>query len=140
MASGLKIKKNGNVLISVSELDKLEIIPIAQDLEKLGFNIFATTHTAHVLNSNLIATNMVKNTGEGENSAISMIQSGKVDIIINTPSRKKLIEGDGFRIRRMAVERSIPCFTSLDTITAAIKTLKMGKKEQDLEMIDINQV
>lgn len=140
IASGLKIKPKGNALISVSELDKIEVIPIAQVLESIGYNIYATTSTAHVLNKNCVATSMVRNIGEGENDVISRIQSGEIDLIINTPSRKRLSKRDGFKIRRLAVERSIPCFTSLDTAEAAIKVLKTGRTERDLEIVDITIV
>jgi carbamoyl-phosphate synthase large subunit len=34
---------------------------------------------------------------------------------------------DGFNIRRAAVERQIPCFTSLDTARAAVESLLTGQ-------------
>ena len=43
-------------------------------------------------------------------------------------------------MRRMAVERAIPVFTSVDTAAAVVRCLAMDKTMADMELIDITKV
>ncbi|MHB8065502.1 MAG: hypothetical protein ACYDG2_23285, partial [Ruminiclostridium sp.] len=56
----------------------------------------------------------------------------------NTPTKGRKPDRDGFKIRRKAVEMSIPCLTSLDTANAIIKCLKLGKTEGDLKVLNLS--
>jgi carbamoyl-phosphate synthase large subunit len=56
-----------------------------------------------------------------------VIISGKIAGIVNTITGGRMALQDGFQIRRTAVERRVPCFTSLDTARAALKALTHGK-------------
>jgi len=91
-----------------------------------------------MLNSQGIATNAVKKIGEGEPNILDLIHSGKVSLIINTPTKGRQPERDGFKIRRKAVESSIPCLTSLDTARAVLECIKLGRNEKELEVIDLS--
>jgi carbamoyl-phosphate synthase large subunit len=139
IATGIKLpKKGGGVLMTVRDTDKPELIAIAEELEKLGFELYGTGKTAHLLNTKGIATNAVKKIDEGSPNIMDLIQSGKIDMIINTPTKGRKPERDGFKIRRKAVESSIPCLTSLDTANAIIECLKLGKAEKDLEVVNLS--
>ena len=48
---------------------------------------------------------------------------GTVDGVVNTVSEAAAALRDGFEIRRVATERRIPCYTSLDTVRAAVEAL-----------------
>jgi len=139
IGSGMKLpKKNGGILMTVRDTDKTELIPLAQEFEKLGYELYATGKTANMLNTQGIATNAVKKIGEGEPNILNLIQSGKISMIINTPTKGRKPERDGFKIRRKAVEISIPCMTSLDTAKAVLDCIKLGKNEKDLEALDLS--
>lgn len=140
IASGVNIHSKGNVLITVRDKDKIEMLPIAQKLDGLGFNIFATCGTAKFLNENGIEAQMVQKIWEGENSIPDLIQSEKLSFIINTPTKGKNESRDGFRIRRLAVESKIPCFTALDTVAALYEALEKGTTEDDLVPVDISSI
>ncbi|MGE4283999.1 MAG: carbamoyl-phosphate synthase large subunit [Clostridia bacterium] len=140
VGAGFKMPRKGNILMTVRDSDKQELISIAQDFEKLGFKLYATGNTAHRLNQNYIATNVVKKIGEGSPDILDLIQSGTIDLVINTPTRGRQPGRDGFKIRRKAVEQSIPCLTSLDTAKAVIDSLKLNKEQKDLEVIDITRI
>jgi hypothetical protein len=43
---------------------------------------------------------------------------------------------DGFEIRRAAVERRIPCLTSLDTATALLESAVAAPREMEVRTID----
>jgi len=140
IATGLNIPRKGSVLLTVRNTDKQELIPIAQDFESLGFNIYATGNTAHTLHNNYIAANVVKKIGEGSPDILELIESGKIDLVVNTPTRGRQPDRDGFKIRRKAVEHSIPCLTSLDTARAVVETLKQNMEEKDVQVIDITTI
>lgn len=140
LGAGLKIPREGNILMTVRDTDKPELISIADEFQKMGFKLYATGHTAHKLNQNYIATSVVKKIGEGSPNILDLIQSDKIHLVINTPTRGRQPERDGFKIRRKAVEQSIPCLTSLDTAKAVIASLKLNKEERDLEMVDITEI
>ena len=44
-------------------------------------------------------------------------------VVINTLTRGRRAERDGFRVRRAAAELGVPCFTSLDTAGAWVLAL-----------------
>lgn len=140
IASGINIPQKGNVLITVRDKDKIEMLPIASKLEGAGFTIYATTGTAKFLNENGVEAKSVQKIWEGEDSIINLIESGKLSFIINTPTRGKNESRDGFKIRRLAVESKIPCFTALDTVEALYEALEKGTTEEDLEPIDIVEI
>jgi len=55
--------------------------------------------------------------------------------VINTVTRGKEPNRDGFRIRRAAVEMGIPCLTSLDTARALLESLSaLAERERDVEV------
>lgn len=119
--------------MTVRDSDKNELVGIAEQFEKLGFTLWATGKTAKALNAHGIATNAVKKIGEGSPDLLDLIGSGKIDLVINTPTRGRQPERDGFRIRRKAVEMSIPCLTSLDTARAVLECIRM--RQQDLRPV-----
>jgi len=139
IASGIRLPQTGDgILMTVRDSDKLELVNIAEEFEKLGFTLYATGKTAKTLNTQGIATNAVKKLDEGSPNILDLIQSGKIGLIINTPTKGRKPDRDGFKIRRKAVEMSIPCLTSLDTANAIIKCLKLGKTEGDLKVLNLS--
>jgi carbamoyl-phosphate synthase large subunit len=139
VASGMKLpKEGGGILMTVRDTDKPELISIAEDFERLGFELWATGKTAKMLNSQGIATNAVKKIDEGSPNLIDLIQSGKISMVINTATKGRKPERDGFKIRRKAVEISIPCLTSLDTAKAVIRCLKLGKGIGELDIVNLS--
>lgn len=140
MATGLKFKKKGGILISVRNEDKQEVIPIADKFLRLGFEIYATAGTANVLNRNMIAANVVRKLSEDSPNIMDLIESGIIDYVISTSAKGRQPQRDSVKLRRKAVERSIPCLTSLDTANALVKVLAMSKTIYDIDMVDINRI
>ena len=82
---------------------------------------------------------MVNRLGEAHPNLQDMIQSGAVDMIVNTPRRRHREGGDGIKIRRMAVEHSILCLTAIDTAHAILTAREQGRSV-DLTPIDITEI
>ncbi|MDT0697574.1 carbamoyl-phosphate synthase large subunit [Staphylococcus chromogenes] len=122
-ASGMEVKDYGTTLITVSDKDKQEMVKIAQRLNQIGYKIIATAGTAKVLAEHDIKVETVGKIG-GEDDLLHKIQEGDVQIVINTMTKGKTIERDGFQIRRTSVENGIPCLTSLDTANALTNVIE----------------
>ncbi|HDG7055598.1 TPA: carbamoyl-phosphate synthase large subunit [Staphylococcus aureus] len=121
--SGVEVKDHGTVLMTVSDKDKEEVVKLAQRLNEVGYKILATSGTANKLAEYDIPAEVVGKIG-GENDLLTRIQNGDVQIVINTMTKGKEVERDGFQIRRTTVENGIPCLTSLDTANALTNVIE----------------
>lgn len=140
IGSGANVSTEGAILITVRDKDKEEMLPIAKKFAKQGFKIYATYGTANFLKAHNVESTVIEKLWEGKNSIIDLIESGKINFVINTPTKGKQSNRDGFRIRRMAVECKIPCFTSLDTVNALYQAIENEITEADLTPIDITKI
>ena len=141
VASGFVFPEPGSgILLTVRDTDKPEILDLADGFERLGYTLYATGKTALYLNKHAIATNSVKKLDEGSPNIIELMEQGKIKMIINTPTKGRDARRDGFRIRRKAVERTVPCLTSLDTAYAVLHCLQTGNRPEDFDIIDISEI
>ena len=140
IAAGYNMKKDGGVLYTVRDTDKQEIIYVAEKFERLGFDIYATRGTASVLNHNMIATNVVRRVSEEKPNVMTLLDDGKISYVISTSAKGRIPQYDSVKIRRKTVERSICCLTAIDTANAVADILALGKKIDDMEMVDITKI
>ena len=140
IASGANVSKKGSILITVRDKDKEEMLPMAKKFREKGFEIYATYGTSKFLEENGVESTVIEKLWEGKNSIIDLIESGKINFVVNTPTKGKQSNRDGFKIRRMAVECKIPCFTSLDTVNALYKAIENDVEEKDLTPVDITKI
>lgn len=140
IAAGYKMKRDGGVLITVRDTDKQEMLYIADKFAKLGFDIYATSGTASVLNKNMIAANVARRISDGEPNVLTLLDSGKIDYVISTSEKGRQPARDSVKIRRKTVERSICSLTALDTANAVADILAMNKTIEDVELVDITKI
>lgn len=141
VAANYKMKKKGGIFISVRNQDKDEIGEIGQKFEELGYTLYATGGTAEVLrNMGLEVIEVNKIHQNSKDNTLTLIESGKIDYIISTSSKGKLPTRDSVKIRRKAVERAIPCLTSIDTANAVVNSLMSRYSQFNTELIDINKL
>lgn len=140
LGANMKVpKKGGRVIITVKDEDKKEIVAIARGLSEMGVEIFATAGTCTALQEAGINAHRINRVSEAHPNLLDMIVEGDVDLVINTPTRGKKQETDGFKIRRCAVERNIGCVTAIDTAQAFVTVGKKGKKA-NLKPVDISLI
>jgi carbamoyl-phosphate synthase large subunit len=140
IASGMAMpKEKGAVLLTVADNDKQELISVATVLDYLGYDIYATPGTANVLNFNFVAANMVPKMSDGP-GIVKLVESGSLKLILNTPTKGRRADRDGFKLRRMAVEHRIPCITSLDTARALIQSMKSGRTDADIVPVSLSDI
>jgi len=139
VAAGFDIPREGTILATVSDKDKDEVIPILKGFVDLGFKLMATCGTAGALAEAGLPVEKVNKLREGSPHIIDHIRANKIDLVINTLTRGKQPERDGFQIRRAAVEHGIPCLTSLDTTKVVLDVLLAQKKGRSFNMIPLQE-
>lgn len=124
VASGINIHQFGTVLFTVADNDKQEALSLANRFVANGYRLMATNGTAAFLENAGLPVEVVGKIGSEGPTLIDVIHQGKVQFIINTLTKGKKSERDGFGIRREAVENGIPCLTSLDTADAILRVIE----------------
>ncbi|WP_026906050.1 carbamoyl-phosphate synthase large subunit [Paucisalibacillus globulus] len=123
LAAGISVPSEGAVLITVSDKDKLEMLEVATRFHQLGFQLYATAGTSSFLRGANIPVTEVGKVGAKDPNVLSIIEQGKVQFVVNTITSGKQPRSDGFMIRRVSVERGIPCLTNLDTANAILNVI-----------------
>ena len=125
IASGVRLRSYGTVVVSVADEDKLETIPLIQRFYDMGFNIEASTLTGEYLNNAGIRTRIRRKPSEGSEEILESIRAGYVSYVINTRAILSGVHyGDGIRIRSCAAQNNVPMFTSLDTVRMLLDVLE----------------
>ena len=115
---------SGSVFLSLSERDKKSALDPARILNTLGFKLF-TTHGTHAylaengINSELVRKNSQGRGPSGEFTAVDLITEGIVGLVINTPLGRGT-RMDGWMIRTAAIQRGVPCITTIAGFKAAV--------------------
>jgi carbamoyl-phosphate synthase large subunit len=124
IGSGMKIPPTGAIIATVADKDKEEAVDILRGFYNLGYKVVATGGTASALEEAGIPVTTVHKLSEGSPNILDLIRKGEAHFVVNTLTKGKAPERDGFRIRREAVENGIVCMTSLDTVSALLKMLE----------------
>lgn len=125
-AAGISVPSCGTILVTLADKHKEETLPLLQKYARCGFNFLATSGTAKFLKENQLHVREVTKIGRGKTDLLDDIRSGKVDLILNTISKGKDVESDGFKMRRVAAENGIICLTSIDTANALLKAIELN--------------
>lgn len=136
--AGIKLPKYKNMIITVKDEDKQEIVDIARRFQAVGYKIFSTRGTAKVLNDNGVKALAVHKIEQESPNLLDLILGHEIDLVIDTPPQGADRSRDGFIIRRNAIETGVNVLTSLDTAAALATSLENRAKE--LTLIDIATV
>ena len=139
LGAGINLPKHKNMIITVKDSDKLDVIDIARRFEAIGYRIFSTRGTARALQEHGVHARMI-NKIEGESpNLMDLILGHEIDLVIDTPSQGVEHAKDGFLIRRNAIETGVNVLTALDTAQALITSLENNNINK-LSLIDIATV
>ncbi|MBC8282744.1 MAG: carbamoyl-phosphate synthase large subunit, partial [Nitrospinae bacterium] len=128
LATGIKLPLQGTAFISVKDSDKPKAVNIAQGLQKLGFRILATAGTAEHLKKSGVAVELINKVQEGSPHCVEMIESKKIDLVINTTFGEQAIE-DSFSLRRSSLNQNLPYCTTIAGASALLGGLEAVKEE-----------
>ncbi len=123
IATGYSIPEKRILISSGGAKGKVSMLEPAMELQKKGYEIYATAGTAKFFNENGINAITVGWPDEGtENNVMDMISEHKFDMIINVPKNHTKRElTNGYRIRRAAIDHNIPLMTNVRLAKAFIE-------------------
>lgn len=136
IGAGVKLPKHKNMIITVKDEDKQDVVDIAKRFQARGYKIFATRSTAKVLKENGVKVTRTNKIEQPSPNLMDLILGHKIDLVIDTPSQGVDKAKDGFLIRRNAIETGVNVLTSLDTATALVTSLE-NTDLNNLTLIDI---
>ncbi len=117
-AAGFSLPKSGGtVLFSVADRDKAEALEIAKEMEACGFGIAGTAGTYQYFKKGGLVCEKTQNT-------LEQIKQSEFALVINTPTRGKQSEREGFKLRRTAVGFNVSCITSMDTVRSMLTVMQ----------------
>ncbi|HTS01577.1 MAG TPA: carbamoyl-phosphate synthase large subunit [Thermoanaerobaculia bacterium] len=123
LGAGIRLPEKGSAFLSVHDGDKEALLPLARELHGLGFTLLATHGTAKALQKGGLSPRTVLKVNEGRPNIVDLMINGSVDLVVNTPLGKESFY-DEVAIRRTALERDIPCLTTLSAASAALEAIR----------------
>jgi carbamoyl-phosphate synthase large subunit len=122
------IPTSGTLLVSVRRADRARVGECVQEFVDAGFSVLATEGTARVLEALGIAVEVVPKVGEGTPNVVDRIERGDVHLVFNTVESEPSAVRDSFSIRRAALNRGVPYFTTLAGLRAAAGAIRALRK------------
>lgn len=129
IAASLMLPQSGKLLVTIADRDKPEAVPWLKTLGGMDYELYATEGTATLMRGLGLNVTQINKADQAEPNAYSVVVDGTVDAVVNTVEEVAAARRDGFEIRRAATERRIPCYTSMDTVRAAVEALIGGSRD-----------
>ncbi len=123
IGAGIRLPLKGTCFISVKDHDKAGAIVLAWQLINLGFDLIATSGTAAALQTAGVPVKRVNKVYEGQPNIQDAIINGEVQMIINTRAGGAQTFSDSLNLRRTALLRGIPNYTTMPGARAAIEAI-----------------
>ncbi|MEC8789506.1 MAG: carbamoyl-phosphate synthase large subunit, partial [Candidatus Thermoplasmatota archaeon] len=132
LATEIPVAKEGGAYLTVRDEDKDALIPVARELESMGFAIYATPGTADLIRANGIEVQTVyRITDRKHPDALDLMRKGQVSFIVNVPTISGGAVRDGNMMRRLAVEMNITFVTTKSGAVMEVAAIK-ANREVDL--------
>jgi carbamoyl-phosphate synthase large subunit len=119
IGAGTKLPKRGQVFLSVRDEDKPGALEVARRLVELGFGVIATHGTAKYFSERGVPATGINKVKEGRPHCVDAIVNGEIAMVVNTTSTGAQTIKDSFSIRRSALVKDVPYFTTLAAARAA---------------------
>ncbi len=129
LAAGTVLPQEGNIFVSVADRHKPAVIDLARKLANLGFSLLSTAGTAEALEAAGVPVKRLKKIAEGNPNVLDYFADRQVALVMNTPSGKGARTDEG-KIRAAAVQAGVPCVTTMEAATAAVKAIEALREEE----------
>jgi len=119
----------GNVLLTIAQKDKGDLLEVAKGLTELGLKIIATEGTSKLLDMHDIKNTFIKKLHEGRPNIADAIKNKEINLIVNTPASRSSKYEDSY-IRRMAIQYKVPYITTMAAAKASVEGIKAVKHHE----------
>ena len=107
----------------------------------MGFKLYATSGNASTIERSGMEVTYVNKVHENYNdNVMTLLESGKIDYVLSTSAKGRDPVAESVKLRRLAVEHDIDCFTSMDTANAMADCLASKFNVNNLCLVDINHM
>ncbi|HET7746069.1 MAG TPA: carbamoyl-phosphate synthase large subunit, partial [Vicinamibacteria bacterium] len=137
-ACSAAVPTSGTLFISVNDFDKPAALPLARQLQELGFRIIATRGTADYLAARGVEAEVVFKVNEGRPNCVDLIKNGSVDIIFNTPLGRESFYDDG-AIRKSAILHGVLAVTTLTAAAATVAAIR-ALRERHMDIVSLQEI
>ena len=129
LATEIPVPTSGGVYLTVKDGDKNQLAAIASQLFDLGFNLHATPGTAHALREHGLEVEIAYRIAEKQHpDALDLMREGRIQLVVNTPSKSGGAVRDGNMMRRLAVELNIPFVTTMSGARMEVEAIGAAQK------------
>src|SRR5262249_15965674 len=126
---------SGCAFISVRDADKPAAVEVAQKLHQAGFRLMATSGTADAIEKAGVPVVRTLKVKEGRPHCVDAMKNGEVQLVVNTTFGPQEVK-DSFSVRRTALVRDIPYFTTLAAARAAAAAITaLGRKPAEVRSL-----
>ena len=132
LAAGEALPTSGTVFLSTHDRDKQALLPVAERLVGLGFDLIATGGTAEALRAAGLQVESILKVHEGRPNIEDAIRSARIQLIINTPIGRQAAHDDKY-LRRAALDYAVPTVTTLAGARAAVEAIT-ALQQQTIEV------
>jgi carbamoyl-phosphate synthase large subunit len=129
LAAGTALPLGGRVILSVNDRDKPTLVPIAERLARMGFEILASEGTCAFLARHGVPSTRVFKVNEGRPDMVDLIKNGQVALLVNTPLGKKS-QYDDYALRRAALRHDVPYITTTSGALASASGIAALRRER----------
>ncbi|MCB9965133.1 MAG: carbamoyl-phosphate synthase large subunit [Rhodospirillales bacterium] len=138
LGAGINLPTAGTVFLSVKNSDKEELVPIARDLQEMGFRLVATGGTHDFLKQNGLIVERINKVLEGQPHVLDALINGEIQLVINTTMKNAQAVADSTSIRRQALMNKVPYYTLLTAARAAVQAIH-AIREHDLQVSPLQE-
>jgi carbamoyl-phosphate synthase large subunit len=124
LAAGTALPRGGQVFVSVQNDDKPAVVDLGRRLKAIGFTLLTTEGTHAYLSTKRVESDCVPKVQDGGNHIGERVRTGEIALVINTVDESTQTEEDGFALRREAVTRGVPYFTTVEAARLAVAALE----------------
>ena len=128
----------GTVLLSISDGDKEEAVPVARAFYEDGFKVIATEGTAKLIEAAGIPVERVNKIYEGQPNIEDWIINGKIQLIVNTPAGKTAAHDDSY-LRKGAIKHRVTYITTMVAAKAAAEGINQMNKHGNSEVLSLQE-
>ena len=136
--AGIKLPKYKNMVMTVRDSDKEEMLDIAARFKAQGYRIFCTAGTAKYFNEHGVKVIPVRKIEQESPNLLDLILGHEIDLVIDIPAQGAERSHDGFVIRRNAIETGVTVLTAVDTARALVTSMENRAKE--LTLVNIAEI
>ena len=126
MGAGSNVALAGKVFISVRDNDKRLIVPLAQHLADLGYEILTTSGTGRILERGGVPVSLINKVRDGGDTVLTRLK--ELAFVINTPNKRGAATDEG-KIRSACAVSNTPYFTTLSSAAALVAALRQVKRQ-----------